>query len=139
MEVIDLTSSSSQPEIIEDLPSMSIIKSQIRSSFPVEYGSDNEYERDELRQELLIEADKFEEAARILRSQAVLQQSSIWMRHIQNHRIGSDVIDLVDDILRYEKTGRKRDTMWADGRGKVDKRRALNTIGYKTKQGVRTL
>ncbi|KAG6822765.1 hypothetical protein H0H92_012657, partial [Tricholoma furcatifolium] len=81
------------------------------------------------REELLVKATKFEEAAKIFRSQAELQQNSMWMKHVHDHRVGNDVSALVDDITYYERTGQKRDTTWANGRGKAEKRRALNTMG----------
>ncbi|KAG6824654.1 hypothetical protein H0H92_006195 [Tricholoma furcatifolium] len=129
VEVIDLTYSSPPPETF-DISLAESIPTPLRNSSPIAYGSDDEQQTDFLREELLNKARKFEEAARIFRSQAELQQNGMWMRHIHDHNVGNDVSALVDDITHYERSGRKRDTTWANGRGKAEKRRALNTMGY---------
>ncbi|KAG6808563.1 hypothetical protein H0H92_003721 [Tricholoma furcatifolium] len=133
VEVIDLTNSSPPPETL-DIPLITSIPGlSLRSSSPIAYGSDDELQTDLLREELLVKATKFEEAAKIFRSQAGLQQNSMWMKHVHNHKVGNDVSALVDDITYYERTGRKQDTTWANGRGKAEKRWALNTMGTPAK------
>ncbi|KAG6822350.1 hypothetical protein H0H92_014196 [Tricholoma furcatifolium] len=117
VEVIDLTNSSPPPETldIKSIPTRSL-----RSSSPIAYGSDDELQTDLLREELLVKATKFEEAAKIFRSQAELQRNSMWMlKQVHDYKVGNNVSALVDDITYYERPGRKQDTVWANGRGKL--------------------
>jgi hypothetical protein len=81
------------------------------------------------QEELRQKADCLEEAARILRSQ-IPHRNHIWMKSIVDRKLGKDIMDFVADVQRFENTGRTRDTTWADGAGKVAKRRVRNTMGY---------
>ena len=83
---------------------------------------------DEVAESLEKKAKAFKKAAAIICSQLPHQQG-IWMRSI-DCLLGSDVIELVEDINHHCKMGRKRDTMWAEGKSKEEKRRLKNTMGY---------
>jgi len=49
-----------------------------------------------------------------------------------DQRLGKDIINFVADIERHQRTSsRKRDTTWAENKGKMEKRRVKNTMGYK--------
>jgi len=72
-------------------------------------------------------ASHFQRAAEILLKQAEFG-SRIWMKSVADRGVGNDVIHLVKDIRRFEKTSRKRDTTWADKKDKTDKRRMRNTM-----------
>ncbi|KAG6805042.1 hypothetical protein H0H92_001030 [Tricholoma furcatifolium] len=101
----------------------------LRSSPSVGYGSGDEQEIDDFMEEIIRKADAFEEAAAILRSQLKFK-NPIWLKRQSDSKFGRDVMDFVDDIQLYEKTGRRRETTWAEGKSKVEKRRARNTMGY---------
>ncbi|KAF8230017.1 hypothetical protein L208DRAFT_1284051, partial [Tricholoma matsutake] len=75
----------------------------------------------------------FEEAAQIVHSK-IDHQNWIWMKSIIDQKLGNFVIDFVADIHHCESTGQKWDTMWAEGRGKVEKQRVQNTMGYHTQE-----
>ena len=86
---------------------------------------------DELRDSLLKKASALEQSAKIIRDQVALGGNPIWMRSV-DRRIGNDIVNFVGDIQRHERGGRKRDTTWAEGKSKTEKRRAQNTMGYVT-------
>ena len=60
------------------------------------------------------------------------------MASISRRKLGDDVINMVSDIHRHEKTGRKRDTTWGIGKDKLAKRRIENTMGYVGSTGTGT-
>jgi hypothetical protein len=55
----------------------------------------------------------------------------VWLKSAFNQRLGKDVISFVADIERHQGTSRKRDMTWAENKGKMEKRRVKNTMGYK--------
>lgn len=57
--------------------------------------------------------------------------NSLWVKNVIRNKIGQDVQHLVQDIRRDGVTSQKRDTTWAEGKDKVAKRRARNTMGLK--------
>ncbi|KAG6872732.1 hypothetical protein C0995_007135 [Termitomyces sp. Mi166 len=115
-EVIDLTYSSPPPEITEDVPT---IHSPLCSSSPIQYESGDEQELDDYIQQIQKKADAFKEAAQILRSQ-IQFKNQIWMKPLSDRKFGRDVMDFVDDIRVYEKTGKKRKATWAEGPSKSE-------------------
>ena len=56
------------------------------------------------------------------------------MKSVVDRKLGNDVMDFVADVQRFENTGRKRDTTWGEGGGKVVKRRVRNTMGYQRRE-----
>jgi hypothetical protein len=54
----------------------------------------------------------------------------VWLKSVFDQRLGKDVINFVADIERHQGTSRKRDTTWAEKKGKMEKRRVKNTMGY---------
>ncbi|KAG6848103.1 hypothetical protein H0H87_004284 [Tephrocybe sp. NHM501043] len=76
-------------------------------------------------------AKPFEKASKLLLDLSFrLRHDRMFIKSLAEGKLGHDVVDWVNDIELFEKTGRKRGTTWARGRGKVDKRRARNTMGY---------
>ncbi|KAG6818261.1 hypothetical protein H0H93_006436 [Arthromyces matolae] len=129
-EIVDLTGSSPAPALPDDFYGSSTMPSSpSRSSSPIHYGSDDENQTDEYVRELEKMANMFEEAAHILRGQIPFR-NPIWLRSICNRKVGRDVMHLVNDVRLFEETGRTRDTTWAEGRSKSEKRRRDNTMGY---------
>ncbi|KAG6858681.1 hypothetical protein C0993_005263, partial [Termitomyces sp. T159_Od127] len=84
---------------------------------------------DEFAEQITKKAEILEEAAAILRSQLQFK-NLIWMKALSDEKFGRDIMHFVDDIRLYERTGRKRETTWAEGRPKSEKRRAKFTMGY---------
>ncbi|KAG6818800.1 hypothetical protein H0H93_001521 [Arthromyces matolae] len=127
-EIIDLTSSSPAPEpwpIEEEIDP--------RSSSPFAYDSQEEHELDLYREKITQKAKAFQKAAEILLDPS-FKPDKMMMKHIAEGKLGNDVVDWVHDIEHFEKTGRKRDTTWAFGKGKTEKRRARNTMGHHIRQ-----
>ncbi|KAJ7882346.1 hypothetical protein B0H14DRAFT_2565337 [Mycena olivaceomarginata] len=91
--------------------------------------SDDEKQVDAFVTHLQKRADKFEQAAAILRAQ-VPRRNKLWMSSVVNGDIGRDVSQMVTDIHRFERTSRVRDTTWAKNRDKEGRRQMQNTIGY---------
>ncbi|KAG6895455.1 hypothetical protein C0993_009551 [Termitomyces sp. T159_Od127] len=91
-----------------------------RSSSPIQYGSGDEQEVDEFAEQITKKAEILEEAAAILRSQLQFK-NLIWMKALSDEKFGRDIMHFVDDIRLYERTGRKRETTWAEGRPKSEK------------------
>ncbi|KAG6886353.1 hypothetical protein C0995_008378 [Termitomyces sp. Mi166 len=131
MDIIDLTRSSPVPQATDNVP---IVASPLRSSSPIQYGSGDEQELDEFMEQIKEKADAFEEAAAILRTQ-LQYKNRIWMKTLSDRKFGRDVMHFVDDIQLYEKTDRKRETTWAEGKSKSEKRRAKFTMGYMRREG----
>ena len=52
------------------------------------------------------------------------------MKSIVDRRLGKDITDFVADVQQFENTSQTCDATWADGAGKVAKRRIQNTMGY---------
>lgn len=76
-------------------------------------------------------AEAFERAAAMLREQASMAKASkIWLRLLKCRGMGNDVINMVSDVQRYEKTSRKVDKTWATGTDKLADRQVANTMGY---------
>jgi hypothetical protein len=75
---------------------------------------------------------EFRRAAEILEAQVPISKP-VWLKSesVFNQRLGKDVISFVADIERHQGTSRKRDTTWAENKGKMEKRRVKNTMGYK--------
>lgn len=69
-----------------------------------------------------------ERAAAIIRGQ-IPHRKKMWLRAVDQN-IGNDVVDFVKDIERHESARRNRDTTWGEGKGKVERRRVRNTMGY---------
>ncbi|KAG6860395.1 hypothetical protein C0995_011642, partial [Termitomyces sp. Mi166 len=113
--IIDLTHSSPVPQATDNVP---IVASPLRSSSPIQYGSGDEQELDEFMEQIKEKADAFEEAAAILRTQ------------LSDCKFERDVMHFVDDIQLYEKTGRKRENTWMEGKSKSEKHQAKFTMGY---------
>jgi hypothetical protein len=82
---------------------------------------------------LALRADELEEAARIIRSQ-LPHRNAIWITSMASRNIGSDVSHLVQDIRRFETTGRIRDTTWGRAGDSLSIRRARNTMGYQLRR-----
>lgn len=59
--------------------------------------------------------------------------SSIWLKNLERGKVGKSVMELVDDVRKEQRTGRTRSTTWAEGKGKAEKRRVRNTMGYKSR------
>ncbi|KAG6847747.1 hypothetical protein H0H93_006220 [Arthromyces matolae] len=93
-EFIDLTRSSPipDPSIPVEIDDLAIV---VCSSSPLQYGSGDEEEPNPVQ-----ELDMVEDPC--------------------DPKFGSDVIDFVDDIRRYESTGRKREATWAQGKSKSE-------------------
>ncbi|KAF6751360.1 hypothetical protein DFP72DRAFT_1071563 [Ephemerocybe angulata] len=88
---------------------------------------------DKIKADLRVRAAKLAEASALIEEQLERDDvSPIWLRSLHSRDIGRDVAHLVEDIRRMEKTGRKKDTTWAEGKDKVAKRRVANTMGYKS-------
>lgn len=79
---------------------------------------------------LLQKADKLEKAAAIIRKEVTTHRSRVWMRSLVTRGLAKDVEKFVDDVVKHDKTGRKRGTTWGRGKGKGEKQRAQNTMGY---------
>ncbi|KAG6819142.1 hypothetical protein H0H93_014943 [Arthromyces matolae] len=126
-EIIDLTSSSPGPIPVDDIP-------EVRSSSPLEYGSEDEYNTDLLREKIKAKALAFKKASEILLDPS-FQPDHLLLKYIAEGKLGNDVVEWVEDINRVEKTGRKRDTTWALGKGRREKQRARNTMGYHRGRG----
>ncbi|KAG6857829.1 hypothetical protein C0991_004615, partial [Blastosporella zonata] len=77
---------------------------------------------DEYREKILVKATAFQKAAKKLQDPAFMHDV-ILMKYLAESKFGNDVVDWIDDIERLEKTGRKRDTTWALGGGKKERRR----------------
>jgi hypothetical protein len=76
------------------------------------------------------QVDVFEKAAALIRNEVTTNRSKVWMKSIVSRGVGKDVEKFVDDLVKHDKTGRKRGTTWGKGKGKGDRERALNTMGY---------
>ncbi|PPQ78411.1 hypothetical protein CVT26_007765 [Gymnopilus dilepis] len=135
IEVIDLTNSSpGQAEF--ELPSMEVDIPE-RASSSVGYGSGDELEVDELRDRLQERAERLIRAGQIIMSQ-IPHNNLVWMRSIDRRDLGRDAIDMADDVDRFERAGRNRDTTWAQGKSKAERRRAMNTMGYVLQHSTET-
>lgn len=53
----------------------------------------------------------------------------IWIKSMDK-KITDDIIDVVKDLEHEERNGRNRHTTWAKGKGKKERRRVHNTMGY---------
>ncbi|KAG6869382.1 hypothetical protein C0995_003622, partial [Termitomyces sp. Mi166 len=109
-EFIDLKYSSPPPEITKETTD-----SPLHSSSPIQYRSGDEQELDDYIEQIQKKADAFEEAAQILHSQ-IQFKNWIWMKSLSNCKFGHDIMDFIDDIRVYEKTDRRHETTWAEGK-----------------------
>lgn len=89
------------------------------------------FQLDIYREDLLRRADAFEQAAKILRAEVPVGKP-IWLKSVFDQGLGNDVMNFTADIQRHEGTSRKRDTTWAENKGKAEKRRVKNTMGYQS-------
>ncbi|KAF8957978.1 hypothetical protein BDZ97DRAFT_1924115 [Flammula alnicola] len=128
-EIIDLSMSSPPPAS----PAQNL-----RSSSPIEYGTDDEEEIDGYSQHLLARAEAFRRAADIFESQASssTHDGRIWMKSVVERDVGRDVDHLVQDVRRFEETGRTRGNTWANPKSKEEVRRMKNTMGYQVRRRV---
>jgi hypothetical protein len=55
---------------------------------------------------------------------------------VYDRDIGGDVALMVEDIRRYEETGRTMDKTWANTKNKKEVRRMKNTMGYYRKSQI---
>ena len=67
-------------------------------------------------------------AADLLESQFPYR-NRIWIKSMDK-KITNDIIDIVGDLEHEERNGRNRHTTWAKGKGKKERRRVSNTMGY---------
>ena len=58
------------------------------------------------------------------------ESSCLSVMHSVNEQLGHDVELFVHDIRHCQKTGRKQETTWAEGKTKEERRRMQNTVGY---------
>lgn len=56
-------------------------------------------------------------------------RNRIWIESMDK-KIPNDIIDLAGDLQHEERNGRNRHTTWAIGKGKKERRRVGNTMGY---------
>ncbi|KAG5634669.1 hypothetical protein H0H81_001198 [Sphagnurus paluster] len=105
----------------------------MRSSSPIEYGSGDEEELDQLEEQARIIGKALVDSGLAILSQAP-HQNRIWLNSIVDRQFGCDQQHFADDIRHFEETGRSRDTTWAEGRGKIEKRRVQNTMGYQVRR-----
>ena len=50
------------------------------------------------------------------------------------NKIGNDVVQFVEDIERFKRTGTSENPTWAIGGGKTEKRWARNIMGFQFQQ-----
>ncbi|KAG6806161.1 hypothetical protein H0H92_012471, partial [Tricholoma furcatifolium] len=130
-EVIDLTNSSPAPE---DAPITIDDPTPPRSSSPLQYyATEHEDKMDIWHEAIMSKARAFEKAAKILLDPS-FQPELLMMKFLAEGKLGNDVVDWVKDIEHVEKNGRKRDTTWGIGKGKTERRRVRNTMGYKLRR-----
>ena len=75
-------------------------------------------------------------AADIFDAQASIPNPSdnrIWQKSVCDCDIGKDVALMVEDIRRFEETGRSNSKTWANSKNKKEVRRMQNTMGYYVK------
>ncbi|KAG6828108.1 hypothetical protein H0H87_002932 [Tephrocybe sp. NHM501043] len=130
-EVIDLTNSSPAPEdapitINDPIPPRS-------SSPPQDYATGHEDKMDIWHEAIMSKARAFEKAAKILLDPS-FHPEPVMMKFLAEGKFGNDVVDWVKNIEHVAKNGRKRDTTWGIRKGKTERRRVRNTMGYKLRQ-----
>jgi hypothetical protein len=77
---------------------------------------------------LKIKVEAMRKAADLIENQFPYR-NRIWIKSMDK-MITNDITDIARDLEHEERNGRNRHTTWAKGKGKKERRRVGNTMGY---------
>ena len=80
-------------------------------------------------------AGELREAADIIEAQLPFR-NKIWVNSMVDRNLGGDVSQFLGDVRHVEKTGRKRDTTWAQKGDREGQHRSRNTMGYQPRSNT---